>query len=120
MTFIRESVMRNMILKSSFAILVEKSKEILHSASGIRFQNLDGSCLTSSMANVQKYVLVVSGTIAPSRGNHFPELTAEDAVRIILANLNLVVPVVAAVLVIIIAIIVICILRSKGHHQKGQ
>jgi hypothetical protein len=36
------------------------------------------------------------------------------------ANLNLVVPVVAALLVIIIAIIVICILRSKGHHNKGQ
>lgn len=28
MTFIRESVMRNMIPQSSFAILVEKSKEI--------------------------------------------------------------------------------------------
>lgn len=61
--------------------------------------------------------LVVLGTIAPSRG--IPELTAEDAIRIILANLNLVVPVVAAILVILIAIIVICILRSKGHHDKG-
>lgn len=64
-------------------------------------------------------ISVVLGTIAPSRG--IPELTPEDAVRIILANLNLVVPVCAALLVIIIAIIVICILRSsKGHHQKGQ
>lgn len=67
---------------------------------------------------VQQMYLVVSGTIAPSRG--IPELTAEDAIRIILANLNLVVPVVAAILVIIIAIIVICILRSKSHHDKGQ
>lgn len=48
-----------------------------------------------------------------------PELTAEDTIRIILSNLNLVVPVVAALLVIIIAIIVICILRSKGNHHKG-
>ena len=62
--------------------------------------------------------MVVSGTIAPSNG--IPQLTAEDAVRLIVANLNLVVPVVAAILVIIIAIIVICILRSKGHHSKGQ
>lgn len=65
-------------------------------------------------------ISVVSATIAPSsRG--IPELTPEDALRIILANLNLVVPVCAALLVIIIAIIVICILRSsKGNHQKGQ
>lgn len=61
--------------------------------------------------------MVVTGTIAPSRD--LPELTAEDTIRIILSNLNLVVPVVAALLVIIIAIIVICILRSKGNHHKG-
>lgn len=61
--------------------------------------------------------LVVSGTIAPTRD--IPELTAEDTIRIILSNLNLVVPVVAALLVIIIAIIVICILRSKGNTNKG-
>lgn len=65
----------------------------------------------------QNTKLVVSGTIAPSR--ELPELTAEDTIRIILSNLNLVVPVVAALLVIIIAIIVICILRSKGNHHKG-
>ncbi|XP_037024236.1 Down syndrome cell adhesion molecule-like protein Dscam2 isoform X37 [Bradysia coprophila] len=59
---------------------------------------------------------VTGGTIAPSR--ELPELTAEDTIRIILSNLNLVVPVVAALLVIIIAIIVICILRSKGNHHK--
>jgi len=62
-------------------------------------------------------VIVVAGTIAPSRD--LPELSAEDTIRIILSNLNLVVPVVAALLVIIIAIIVICILRSKGNHHKG-
>lgn len=63
------------------------------------------------------YWLVVSGTIAPPR--KLPDITAEDTIRIILSNLNLVVPVVAAILVIIIAIIVICILRSKGNHHKG-
>ena len=75
--------------------------------------------IKSSVRNEQKILLplVVSGTIAPSR--NLPELTAEDTIRIILSNLNLIVPVVAAVLVIIIAIIVICILRSKGNHHKG-
>lgn len=62
--------------------------------------------------------LVVSGTIAPPT-RKIPDITAEDTIRIILSNLNLVVPVVAAILVIIIAIIVICILRSKGNHHKG-
>lgn len=38
-----------------------------------------------------------------------------------MANLNLVVPVVAAVLVIIVAVIVICVLRGKGHgSDKGN
>lgn len=63
--------------------------------------------------------LVVSGTIAPPPTRNIPDITAEDTIRIILSNLNLVVPVVAAILVIIIAIIVICILRSKGNHHKG-
>lgn len=63
------------------------------------------------------HILVVAGTIAPSR--ELPELTAEDTIRIILANLNLIVPVVASVFVLIIAIVVICILRSKGDHHKG-
>lgn len=61
--------------------------------------------------------MVVSGTIAPSR--ELPELSAEETIRIILSNLNLIVPVVAALLVIIIAIVVICVLRSKGNHHKG-
>lgn len=38
-----------------------------------------------------------------------------------MANLNLVVPVVAAILVIIVAVIVICVLRGKGHSSdKGN
>lgn len=45
---------------------------------------------------------------------------AGDTVQVILANLNLVVPVVAAVLVIIVAIIVICVLRGKGNYHKGK
>ncbi|XP_050081292.1 cell adhesion molecule Dscam2 isoform X43 [Anopheles maculipalpis] len=61
---------------------------------------------------------MTGGTIAPTRD--IPELTAEDTIRIILSNLNLVVPVVAALLVIIIAIIVICILRSKGNTNKDD
>lgn len=62
-------------------------------------------------------IVVVTGTIAPSRD--IPDLTAEETIRIILSNMNLVVPVVCAIAVIIIAIIVICILRSKGNHHKG-
>lgn len=37
----------------------------------------------------------------------------------ILANLNLVVPIIAAVLVIIVAIIVLCVLR-RGRYHKGK
>lgn len=85
--------------------------------SGIRSQLLRHFNSLNPPKNRKTCNLVVLGTIAPSRG--IPELTAEDAIRIILANLNLVVPVVAAILVILIAIIVICILRSKGHHDKG-
>lgn len=59
--------------------------------------------------------VLVSGTIAPAR-----EIPKEDTLQIILANLNLVVPVVAAVLVIIVAIIVICVLRGKGNYNKGK
>lgn len=64
----------------------------------------------------KKNVVVVTGTIAPSRD--IPDLTAEETIRIILSNMNLVVPVVCAIAVIIIAIVV-CILRSKGNHHKG-
>ncbi|XP_017867834.1 PREDICTED: Down syndrome cell adhesion molecule-like protein Dscam2 isoform X39 [Drosophila arizonae] len=76
-----------------------------HNSAGFTVAEYDFATLT-----------VTGGTIAPSRD--LPELTAEDTIRIILSNLNLVVPVVAALLVIIIAIIVICILRSKGNHHK--
>lgn len=34
--------------------------------------------------------------------------------------MNLVVPVVSAILVIIVAIIVICVLRGKGNYHKGK
>lgn len=60
-------------------------------------------------------IFFVSGTIAPAR-----EIPKGDTFQIILANLNLVVPVVAAVLVIIVAIIVICVLRGKGNYNKGK
>ncbi|XP_014598821.1 PREDICTED: Down syndrome cell adhesion molecule-like protein Dscam2 isoform X35 [Polistes canadensis] len=60
---------------------------------------------------------VTGGTIAPAR--ELPDINGggndEDPVKFFMANLNLVVPVVAAVLVIIVAVIVICVLRGKGH-----
>lgn len=64
----------------------------------------------------------VSGTIAPAR--ELPDvgsggLNPDSPMRVILANLNLVVPVVSAMLVIIVAIIVMCFLRGKGDHIKG-
>nr|XP_015838919.1 PREDICTED: Down syndrome cell adhesion molecule isoform X47 [Tribolium castaneum] len=69
--------------------------------------------------NVAEYefatLTVTGGTIAPAR-----EIPKEDTFQIILANLNLVVPVVAAVLVIIVAIIVICVLRGKGNYHKDD
>ncbi|KAK9680805.1 Immunoglobulin domain [Popillia japonica] len=55
------------------------------------------------------------GTIAPAR-----EIPKEDAIQIILGNLNLVVPAVSVILVIIVAIIVICVLRGKGHYHKDD
>jgi hypothetical protein len=64
----------------------------------------------------------VLGTIAPAR--ELPDVNAgdssDDPMKIFMANLNLVVPVVAAVLVIIVAVIVICVLKGKGHDdEKG-
>ncbi|XP_048260973.1 Down syndrome cell adhesion molecule-like protein Dscam2 isoform X39 [Bombus terrestris] len=60
---------------------------------------------------------VTGGTIAPAR--ELPDVNGggndEDPMKIFMANLNLVVPVVAAILVIIVAVIVICVLRGKGH-----
>jgi hypothetical protein len=60
----------------------------------------------------------VAGTIAPAR--EIPEQGADSPIRIFLSNLNLVVPVAAAVLVIIIAVVVMCVLRGKNLHQKGK
>lgn len=65
----------------------------------------------------------VPGTIAPAR--EIPDVNDggndEDPMKIFMANLNLVVPVVAAILVIIVAVIVICVLRGKGHgSDKGN
>lgn len=67
----------------------------------------------------------VPGTIAPAR--EIPDVnrggsTDEDPMKIFMANLNLVVPVVAALLVIIVAVIVICVLRGRGHggSDKGD
>ncbi|VEN35147.1 unnamed protein product, partial [Callosobruchus maculatus] len=59
---------------------------------------------------------VTGGTIAPAR--EIPK-DNDTTVQIILANLNLVVPVVAAALVIVVAVIVICVLRGRGHYNKG-
>ncbi|XP_043249346.1 Down syndrome cell adhesion molecule-like protein Dscam2 [Colletes gigas] len=62
---------------------------------------------------------VTGGTIAPAR--ELPDVNGggndEDPMKIFMANLNLVVPVVAAILVIIVAVIVICVLRGKGHDD---
>lgn len=66
----------------------------------------------------------VPGTIAPAR--EIPDVNNgggndEDPIKIFMTNLNLVVPVVAAILVIIVAVIVICVLRGKGHgSDKGK
>lgn len=64
---------------------------------------------------------LVPGTIAPAREVHNNGFgTATDtAIRIVLANLNLVIPVTSALLVIIVAIIFLCYLKKKGV-DKGQ
>ena len=68
------------------------------------------------------HLIFVLGTIAPAR--ELQDVNAsdsnEDPMKIFIANLNLVVPVVAAVLVIIVAVIVICVLKGKDHDdEKG-
>lgn len=66
----------------------------------------------------------VPGTIAPAR--ELPDVNGggngdEDPMKIFMANLNLFVPVVAAVLVIIVAVIVICVMRGSRHSgDKGK
>ncbi|KAL7294790.1 hypothetical protein TKK_0011722 [Trichogramma kaykai] len=77
----------------------------------------------SAVAEYEFATLTVTGsTIAPAR--ELPDLNASDSsddpMKIFMANLNLVVPVVAAVLVIIVAVIVICVLKGKAHDdEKG-
>jgi len=45
----------------------------------------------------------------------------EDPMKIFMANLNLIVPVAAAILVIFVAVIVMCFLKGKGHgSDKGN
>ncbi|XP_028982374.1 Down syndrome cell adhesion molecule-like protein Dscam2 [Diachasma alloeum] len=66
---------------------------------------------------------VTGGTIAPAR--EIPDVNRggssdEDPMKIFMANLNLVVPVVAALLVIIVAVIVICVLRGRGHGRSDK
>lgn len=67
----------------------------------------------------------VTGTIAPARelsdsGDRGFRVSSDETVRILLANLNLLVPVASAILVIIVAFIVICFLRGKGDDLKGK
>lgn len=47
-------------------------------------------------------------------------LTTEQTIKLILSHLNLIVPVVAAILVIIIAIVVVCVVRGTRDHHKGN
>ncbi|CAB0037705.1 unnamed protein product, partial [Trichogramma brassicae] len=75
----------------------------------------------SAVAEYEFATLTVTGsTIAPAR--ELPDLNASDSsddpMKIFMANLNLVVPVVAAVLVIIVAVIVICVLKGKAHDDE--
>lgn len=62
----------------------------------------------------------ISGTIAPARDVSGNNLTTEQTLKIILSHLNLIVPVVAAILVIIIAIVVVCVVRGARDHHKGK
>lgn len=63
--------------------------------------------------------LCISGTIAPAREIGGGSLTTEQTLKMILSHLNLIVPVVAAILVIIIAIIVVCVVRGARDQNKG-
>ncbi|KAI8422223.1 hypothetical protein MSG28_006118 [Choristoneura fumiferana] len=62
---------------------------------------------------------VVLGTIAPAREVGGGSLTTEQTIKLILSHLNLIVPVVAAILVIIIAIVVVCVVRGTRDHHKA-
>lgn len=65
----------------------------------------------------------VTGTIAPARelgSSGDKVLSGDEAVRILLANLNLLVPVASAILVILVAFIFICFFRRKEDDMKGK
>ncbi|KAK9507868.1 hypothetical protein O3M35_007638 [Rhynocoris fuscipes] len=63
---------------------------------------------------------ITGGTIAPAREVPDSGYGADSPLRILLSNLNLVVPVVSALLVIVVAIIVVCFLRGKGTQHKDD
>ncbi|XP_014244470.1 Down syndrome cell adhesion molecule-like protein Dscam2 isoform X40 [Cimex lectularius] len=63
---------------------------------------------------------ITGGTIAPAREVPDSGYGPDSPLRILLANLNLVVPVISALLVIIVAIIVVCFLRGKGTQHKDD
>ena len=58
----------------------------------------------------------VPGTIAPARETS----DKENPILALLMNLNLVVPIAAAILVIIAAIVVICVLKGRNNFSKGS
>nr|XP_024214186.1 Down syndrome cell adhesion molecule-like protein Dscam2 isoform X35 [Halyomorpha halys] len=63
---------------------------------------------------------ITGGTIAPAREVPDSGYGPDSPIRILLSNLNLVVPVISAMLVIIVAIIVVCFLRGKGSPHKDD
>ena len=70
----------------------------------------------------QWLISLVSGTLAPAReiGDDQVNL-AKDTLMNFVTNLNLIVPVVAALVVIIIGIIVICVIRTRQNNMmKGE
>ncbi|XP_069356514.1 cell adhesion molecule Dscam1 isoform X40 [Maniola hyperantus] len=75
--------------------------------------------------NVAEYefatLTMTGGTVAPARDLGDGSLTPEQTLKIILSHLNLIVPVVAAILVIIIAIVVVCVVRgARDQHRKDD
>lgn len=67
----------------------------------------------------------VTGTIAPARelggsGDGGLGVTSDQTVRILLANLNLLVPVASAIFVILVAFVVICFYRRREDDLKGK
>jgi hypothetical protein len=83
---------------------------------------------TSLLAVAKKKHFLFAGTLAPAReipggdGAGGGDGNIEDTIMYIMTNVNLIVPVVAAVAVIVIAIVVICVLRGGRREQfpKGN